>query len=370
MASGAGPAVLMTADTVGGVWTYAVALAEALATCGVRVVLATMGEPLRGPQRAMARRVPSIEIVESRFKLEWMDDPWDDVERAGEWLLDLARCLAPDVVHLNGYVHAALPWQRPLVVVAHSCVLSWWRAVLGEEAPERYEEYRARVAAGIAQADVVVAPSAAMADAIAAHYGPARALRVIANGADAARFAPGDKEPLILAAGRLWDPAKNLATLDAAARGLSWPVVVAGSVVGPDGVAVPPRYARSLGWIGEREVAAWMARASIYAHPARYEPFGLSVLEAALAGCALVLGDVPSLRELWGDTAIFVPPDDVAALRGALAFLARDPHRREALARRARARALAYSPERMRDGYIEVYAEAGRTVHEEARPCA
>ncbi len=31
--------------------------------------------------------------------------------------------------------------------------------------------------------------------------------------------------------------------------------------------------------------------------PARYEPFGLSVLEAALSGCALVLGDIPSLRE-------------------------------------------------------------------------
>ena len=52
-----------------------------------------------------------------------------------------------------------------------------------------------------------------------------------------------------------------------------------------------------------------MGRAAIYALPARYEPFGLSILEAALSGCALVIGDIPSLREIWADAALFVPSD-------------------------------------------------------------
>ena len=39
-----------------------------------------------------------------------------------------------------------------------------------------------------------------------------------------------------------------------------------------------------------------------------YEPFGLAVLEAAQAGCALVLSDIPTFRELWDGAAMFVPP--------------------------------------------------------------
>jgi hypothetical protein len=100
-----------------------------------------------------------------------------------------------------------------------------------------------------------------------------------------------------------------------------------------------------------------MGRAAIYALPARYEPLGLSVLEAALAGCALVLGDIPSLREVWGgEAAIFVPPNDVDALADALELLRREPVRRARLAVCARARALEYGPARMAASYLAAYS--------------
>ena len=44
--------ILMTADTVGGVWTYALELAGALAPHGVEVALATMGRRLSSAQEA------------------------------------------------------------------------------------------------------------------------------------------------------------------------------------------------------------------------------------------------------------------------------------------------------------------------------
>ncbi len=72
-------------------------------------------------------------------------------------------------------------------------------------------------------------------------------------------------------------------------------------------------------------MAGWLGRASIFALPARYEPFGLLPLEAALSGCALVLGDIPSLREVWGDAAWFVPPDDRDALTAAIGSLIASP---------------------------------------------
>jgi glycogen(starch) synthase len=121
--------VLMTADTVGGVWTYAIDLARGLAERGVEVALATMGDPLNDSQREKADRIPRLRVFESTFKLEWMEEPWRDVEKAAEWLLRLEDRVRPDLIHLNGYAHGALPWSAPKVMVGHSCVLSWWRAV-------------------------------------------------------------------------------------------------------------------------------------------------------------------------------------------------------------------------------------------------
>src|SRR5258708_7956963 len=106
--------VLMTADTVGGVWAYALELARRLARVGAAVALVTMGPPPSAAQRAEVAEIPGLELHPTRFKLEWMDDPWDDVERAGRWLLALEAWARPDLVHLNGYAHAALPWRAPV----------------------------------------------------------------------------------------------------------------------------------------------------------------------------------------------------------------------------------------------------------------
>jgi glycosyltransferase involved in cell wall biosynthesis len=350
--------LLMTADTVGGVWTYALELARALGDRGVRVELATMGAPLDAAQGEAVGRLANVHLHASSYKLEWMDEPWEDVHRAGEWLLRLERELRPDVVHLNGYVHAALPWRAPAVVVGHSCVLSWWRAVKGESAPAVWARYQREVARGLQAANMVVAPSRAMLDALQAYYGPLRRTAVVYNGRDARAFPPAAKERFAFSAGRLWDEAKNVRALADAAPRLSWPVYVAGEERHPSGERVPVGGVHALGRLAAPELAGWLARASVYALPARYEPFGLSALEAALAGCALVLGDIPSLREVWGDAAVFVPPDDARALARALGALIDDDRRREALAARARRRALRYTRRRMAAGYLAAYAAA------------
>jgi len=349
--------VLMTADTVGGVWTYAIELARGLAERGVEVALATMGDPLTDLQREKADRIPHLRVFESAFKLEWMEDPWRDVEKAGDWLLGLESRIGPDLVHLNGYAHGALPWSAPKVMVGHSCVLSWWRAVKGEEAPADWDVYRQEVAAGLAAADLVIAPSLAMLDSLTRHYGELRRTRVILNGRDCRLFKPAGKEPIVFSAGRLWDEATNLEALERVAPRLPWPVFVAGENHHPDGGEVRPHHTRLLGHLSQRALAAWLGRAAIYCLPARYEPFGLSALEAALSGCALVLGDIPSLREVWRHRAVFVPPDDPEALEDALSRLIADPDRRAGLAAGARARALQLTPERMVGAYLDAYGE-------------
>jgi glycosyltransferase involved in cell wall biosynthesis len=337
-------------------------LVRALEPDGFQFALATMGPRPSYAQRDAARQHANLRLFESDFKLEWMDEPWEDVRAAGRWLLDLEERWRPDVVHLNGYVHAALPWRAPVIVAAHSCVLSWWQAVKGEAAPASWDRYRESVTAGVRAADMVIAPTRAILAETERLYGPCRAARAILNAARPADFRPGIKEPFILSAGRLWDDAKNLRLLDEAAEGLPWPVHVAGDCRHPDGSTVQPRAVHALGRLEPRELASWYACARVYALPAKYEPFGLSALEAALAGCALVLGDIPSLREVWGDSALFVRPDDAAGLRAALTLLMTDDVERARRAEQARARALAITPERMAAEYVRLYDEAVQSV--------
>jgi glycosyltransferase involved in cell wall biosynthesis len=363
----------MTADTVGGVWTYAMELARGLAAHDAEVVLATMGARATLEQREEARACRNLELLDSEYKLEWMQDPWDDVDRAGDWLLALEHTYAPDVVHLNGYAHAALPWKAPVVVVAHSCVRSWYTAVRAtspDHVPSEWTEYTRRVTAGLLAATFIVAPTQAMLGAIELHYGPLAATCVIPNGRRV-RTVSATKERLILSAGRAWDEAKNVAALGRVAPQLSWPVAIAGDCTSPDGATIELTAVQRLGRLGTREMAQWMSRSTIYALPARYEPFGLSAVEAALSGCALVLGDIPSLREVWGDAAVFVPPHDDRAIVRHINQLIADDERRYTLAWQAHRRAMELTPERMAAAYDDVYRRvAGRHESQREVTCA
>ena len=347
--------ILMTADCVGGVWAHALELAAALGTLGMRVTLASMGARPSAAQRAQAAGIAALSLHESSWRLEWMDDPWDDVAAAGRWLQQLERALRPDVVHLNQFAFGALPFQAPTLVVAHSCVLSWWRAVRGSSAPASFDRYRRAVAAGLAGAGLVAAPTRAMLGSLAENHGLARPGLVLPNGRDPRAYRPAAKQPVVLSAGRLWDEAKNLAALEAVAPQLPWPVRVAGATRSPGGDLREMRAVQPLGELSPQALAVQMSQAAIYALPARYEPFGQSALEAALSGCALVLGDIGSLRELWGPAALYVPPDDHDALRAALLRLIAQPSLRDALARSARARALRFTPLRMALAYRRAY---------------
>src|ERR1051326_5273100 len=121
--------ILITVDTVGGGWTYVVELAHALRSSEMEIALFTMGRLMTPEQKAQMRTLPHVSVYETEFKLEWMENPWQDVRTAGKRLLELENKLMPDLIHLNGYAHAALPWSAPKLIVCHSCVLSWWKAL-------------------------------------------------------------------------------------------------------------------------------------------------------------------------------------------------------------------------------------------------
>ncbi|HYC05567.1 MAG TPA: glycosyltransferase family 4 protein [Azospirillaceae bacterium] len=348
--------ILMTTDCVGGIWDYALTLAGELGRRGMEVELAVIGKPA-GDQIAHASTIPGLTLHARDYRLEWMPEAAADVFLSGQWLMELEHELKPDLVHVNGYAHAALPFRVPVLAVGHSCVRSWFADVKGGDAPEEYDTYGEAAARGLASADMVVTPTFAMMAALERHYGPVRRGRVVPNGRDPDAFTPGAKEDLVLSAGRAWDEAKNILTLDAVAPSLCWPVAVAGEWRHPGGAERRPGNVACLGRVPASEMWGWYAKAGIFCLPARYEPFGLAILEAALSGCALVLGDIPSLRELWKGAACFVRPDDRDGLKRSLNALIADPARRADMGAQARIRAKRYSAAAMAEGYLAAYAE-------------
>ncbi|MDB5392764.1 MAG: glycosyl transferase family 1 [Rhodospirillales bacterium] len=353
--------LLMTTDTLGGVWHYATTLCRALRWRGFEVVLATMGADLTPTQQGTLAKIEGLIVEQSAYRLEWMQDAQADVVASGDWLLSLATRHDVDLVHLNGYVHAALPFNKPALVVAHSDVVSWFHWVRRRPVPAEWNDYRFGVEQGLEGASAIVTPTKAVRDDLARSFGvQAEHCRVIENGIDLADYGAGDKEPVVLFAGRLWDEAKNVAQMARIADSVMWPIEVVGDCRHPDGGTYSARGLRFLGFLDPAAMAARFASAAIFAAPARYEPFGLAIAEAAASGCVLVLSDIPSLREVWGDTALYVTVDDDAAWIAVLNRLIASYATRMRLGAAARDRARRYSATRMVDQYAALYSELCR----------
>ena len=353
--SDAAPRVLMTADAVGGVWTYALDLARGLASAGAQVTLAVLGPPPSADQREAAHAMPGVALRSLDGPLDWTASRESDLRPVAEALARLAGQMSADVVHLNSPALAALArFDAPVLGVCHSCTATWWTAVRGGALPQAFAWRRDLLARGYAACDALNAPSAAFAAATEALYGVRP--EPIWNGRRPAPVRAHRRERFVLTAGRLWDEGKDLATLDRAAARLAWPVVALGHLDGPDGEAVRLDHIRTPGPQSAALTADWMASAPVFASAAVYEPFGLAVLEAAQVGCALVLSDIPTFRELWDGAAVFVPARDADGFAAAIDGLLTGVDAREAMAAQAQARARRYTLEALVASTLAQYA--------------
>jgi glycosyltransferase involved in cell wall biosynthesis len=349
--------VLLVADCVGGVWHYSLELARGLAAHDIQVVLAVAGPAPSPTQREEAETVPGLRLRVLEVGLDWLPDGEAHLAPMREGLVRLARAEHVDLIHLNGAALGDLPRERPVIATQHSCLATWWQAMRPQTPlPAQWQWHRARMAAGLRAADAVIVPSAAFAEQLRRAYGSDLVLEVIHNGRATRGFhrAPR-RQAVVLTAGRLWDEAKNLGTLDAAAMDLPWPVLAAGPMRGPDDQAVALEHIFPLGSLGPRAMRRRFSQAGIFVSLAAYEPFGLAVLEAALCGCPLVLSDIPTFRELWDEAAVFCPPHDAAAAHAALGRLIADRDLRTRLAGEAHRRALGYSSAACAEATLAVY---------------
>ena len=351
--------IFLTTDVVGGVWRYTVTLVSALVERGHECAVAVVGE---AADERLEELPADVEVFQRDLRLEWMEGGVEDVAPTTEWLEEAAGRWTPDVVHLNQFGYATGDFGAPVVVVAHSDVLSWFDQVKGTPAPAEWDRYRDVVRSGLEAADVVVAPTAYQGGLLERHYGRS-GVRVIHNGIRP----PDDTEPsfdersMVMVAGRAWDEAKGIAVLEEAleALGEDAPAVhLVGPQSGPDGQPAPVQRLVAHGEVPGAAMERFYGNALLYIAPSLYEPFGLSPLEAAAHGSALLLSGIGSFRELWRDAATFFEPGDPNDLARRLTDVLADEASLEQQARTARARARTlYTRDRMAAAYESLYGE-------------
>ncbi len=179
-----------------------------------------------------------LEYRPTAFRLDWMQEGEQDLDDSSDYLVNLVEELKPDLLHLNQMCYGSLPVDLPRVVVAHGDLISWWKVVHGREPKESrwLKWYRRVISEGLAEADVVVAPSEWMLDLIHSCYTQANHEQVIYNGRNPIFFNPnGSKDDSVLAVGRLLDPGKQVSLLTQQTHPL--PVCI----VGADGPIQPPK---------------------------------------------------------------------------------------------------------------------------------
>ena len=350
--------LLLTTDAVGGVWQYSIGLASALAPLGYRVTLAIMGPPANDAQRAEATAIPRLQLVETGLELDWLAAGPEAMLSAEARLADMAADLRADLVQLHTPALAgAGRFACPVVAMLHSCVASWWSAVRGGPMPENFVWRTALVRQGLQRAALSIAPSAAFAQAARRIYGTP--LLAVHNGR-LLTVRQRAMQDIVFTAGRLWDEGKNLRMLDEAAERIAVPFKAAGSQVSPDGAALSFKALQPLGMLDGAALAEYLGSRPVFASAALYEPFGLAVLEAAQAGCALILSDIPTFRELWDGAAIFVDARDAGGFAHAIEDVLHDGSARLEAGQAAQERARRYAPSAMASRMAGHYAAVQR----------
>lgn len=359
--------VFITTDTVGGVWTYSIALAAGFAAQGIATTLAVLGPAPSASQRAAIAAIPHCDLTATGLPLEWALESKAEVLAVIQGLQAQAADSGSDSVHLHSPSLAFVRWLKPTVAVAHSCMATWWKAVHGDPMPAMFNLHAELVTSGLGNADAIAAPTKAFRDALHEAYGVVRSIEVVHNGLEQPPATMnGQRGTELLFAGRLWDEGKNISLLSRLARTVPNHIRVAGPRISPSGSQSELPGLHYLGNLAPEALRHAMSTCAAFISTALYEPFGLSVLEAAQLGTPLLLSDIPSFRELWTDAALFVSLSSPSEWVTALEMLMADTSLRARLGQAASLRSRLYSRDRMVNSTIALHRQICPQLREAA----
>jgi glycosyltransferase involved in cell wall biosynthesis len=274
---------------------------------------------------------------------------------------------APRSAALFHGLNQRLPRARPRRTVAtfHDLFV-----ISGEySTPEFRARFEKQAREAAARADLIIAVSAFTAGQVEQYLGVERSrIRVVHHGVRPPRTEPAEharRAPLVLHVGAL-QKRKNIVRLVHAFErlGPEWRLVLAGSAgFGADEAlraieASPARDRIELpGYISNAELDALYARCSIFAFPSLDEGFGMPVLDAMIRGVPVLTSRGSALREVSGEAAVQVDPQDEEEIAAKLRELAESEELRTELGNRGRLHAASFSWETAVSKTWAVYCE-------------
>jgi len=255
-------------------------------------------------------------------------------------------------------IHDAVPWTHPETLTPRG--VAWHR----------------RMASQVARlADLVVVPTAAVADELSRLLALGDRVLVVGEGVSQSLRLPPDAaaraaalalpEQFFLTLATL-EPRKGL---DVALAALAHPaapelpLLVAGQPgwggLDPTAEAarlgLPADRIRLLGRRSDADLAVLLDCALGLIAPSRAEGFGLPVLEAMAAGLPVLTSDAPALVEVGGGATLVVPRGDAAALAQGMRVLVQDAGLRSRLAAAGRERSTVYTWDKAADALWTAY---------------
>lgn len=348
----------------GGSGTYIRELASALAARGD---ITLSGVRARTPVTADPRGLPTaMGLHSSALPREVLYESW------GRLRLPRVPGPRPDVIHAATW--AIPPRSAPLVVTVHDLAF--------QRSPEHFTSrgvafFERALSITRRESDVIVVPSEATRDDVAAAGIATDRITVIPHGVSAVpvsdedvaafRARHGLHRPYVMWCGAI-EPRKNLGILLDAFAVLVGETDLDLVLAGPDGwggaaedlrrrrARLPADRIRVLGVLSWQDLHTAYAGARVFVFPSLWEGFGMPVLEAHAHGVPVVTSRETSMAEVVGDGAILVDPLDADDVATAIATAAGAQHGR--LAAAAAANATLYSWERCAEQHVAAYHAA------------
>jgi glycogen synthase len=317
--------ILMTTDTREDRWHFTLDLISALSFENIEVVLLAMGPKLLNHQmEELENLAPNIHFYHQSLDPEWTESDLTAIPKAGIWINKIYASENPDIIHLNHYSPACIQWDVPVVLSPQACILLLERVNQFEDLHETYHKIFQTTQIALHAADAVIFPTAALLSHFASVYGHLKNAHIIHPGICETMIPSGQKFPMIFSEGKLEDPLMNMELLLEAAPQIDGEIFIAGE---KEQIMRLPKNVRFLGSLTRQQKFNWLKMASIYVLPAYVDAFGMGILEAASYRCALIAGDTPFLKELWGNNVEYVPTDDSQALADICNEYLHFPHR-------------------------------------------
>lgn len=336
MRIGISTSVIQRART--GVGQYVLALVKALLPHASRHEFTLFVLEEDRPLLAFAEKSMRIVAVPERFRRPLHDIAWHQTQ-----LPKAVRSFGIEVLHIPSY--RRMVWRHPCRLVTTIHDLAPFRVKRKYDVARMI--YCRSVVPWLARRQHrIITPSTVTAQDVRSFLGIApEQIEVVHNGIDQDRFQPGVAEasreavarkyalqsPFILYIARLEHPGKNhvrlIEAFDAFKRRTSSDcglVFCGGDWHGAETIHAAIRSSphaktiRSLGFVPDGDLPDLYRAAQVFIYPSLYEGFGFPPLEAMACGCPVISSDKGALREVIGEAACVVDPEDVSSIAEAL----------------------------------------------------